>query len=64
MALITAAQVISALPVFDASDPAFITPIIDAVCLQQLRPIMTSGYYADMVASGWLTNGVVSISGV
>ena len=63
MALVTAAQVISNLPIFDASDPAFITPIVDVVSLQQLRPIMTSGYYDDVIASGWLVDGVVNISG-
>lgn len=63
MALVTAAQVISNLPVHEALDSAFITPIIEVTQLSQLRPSMGSGYYDDMVASGWLDDGVINITG-
>lgn len=63
MALVTAAQIIDALPVHQGMDEAYITPIIEAVQVGQLRPAMASGYYDDMVASGWMTDGTISISG-
>lgn len=63
MALVTAAQVISNLPVHQGLDTNFITPIIEAVQLQQLQPAMSSGYYDDVIASGWLVDGTINISG-
>jgi len=63
MALITASQVINNLPIHQGLDEAFVTPIIEAVQLQQLSPVMSSGYYDDVVASGWMNDGTINISG-
>jgi len=63
MALVTAAQVISNLPVHDGLDTEFITPILEVSELSQLEPTMSSGYYANIVASGWMVDGVIDISG-
>lgn len=63
MALVTAAQAISNLPVHDGLDTEFITPIIEALQLQQLRPVMGSGFYDDMIVSGWLVDGVITVTG-
>ena len=63
MALITAAQVIATTPIHKNLDTANIERMIEPTQLSDLLYVLGSGFYNEIVSSGWMVDGV-TLSGL